>query len=73
MPGLKCNLCARLHKGVRFTVPLLSFEFGFQGFYFLLLLKFLLAERLAGLEFVVFQPDGEEFSAFPAAVRPLIT
>ena len=47
-------------------------KFGFQGFYFLLSVKFLLAKGLAGLKLVILQHDGEELSAFPASVRTLV-
>jgi hypothetical protein len=58
---------------------LLPLEFGFQGFYFLLLLKFFLVslhlffgKRLTGFKLVVLYPDGEERPALPASVRTLI-
>jgi len=68
--GLPSNL-----KGVRFMYfpyQLLSFELGFQGFNFLLSVKFLLAEGFAGLKLVILQPNGEELSTFPASVGTLI-
>jgi len=47
-------------------------EFGFQGVYFLLPVKFLLTKGLTRLELVIFQPNGKERPTFPASVRALI-
>ncbi len=51
---------------------LVLFKLSFQGFYFQLSVKFLLAKGFAGLELVILHPDNETLSTFPAPVRALI-
>lgn len=50
----------------------LPLELVLEGLDFLLLLQFLFAEGFAGGEFIVFQRNGEEGTAFPAAVWTII-
>jgi hypothetical protein len=50
----------------------LAFEFVLNGLHLLLLLKLLFTQRFVGCELIVLQFNGEESTAFPAAVRTLI-
>ncbi len=50
----------------------LSLELVLEGLDFLLLLQILFSQGFAGGEFIVFQHNGEEGTAFPAAVWALI-
>jgi hypothetical protein len=50
----------------------LPVELVLDGLDFLLLLKFLFAERFAGHKFIVFQRNGEELPALPAFVWAFI-
>jgi hypothetical protein len=49
------------------------FEFGFQGFYFLLLVEFPLAKGFTGHKMVILHSDSKELPTLPAPIWPLIT
>ncbi len=51
---------------------LMPFEFGFQGFNFLLSIEFLLAKWFTGLQLIILHLNGEKFSTFPAPIGTLI-
>ena len=50
----------------------LPFEFVLNGLHLLLLLKLLFTQGFAGCELIISTLNGEEGTAFPAAVRALI-